>query len=207
MVISLSYHICISSILNPLPCNIPYFFWFATSYCCPSFTVSMWSYHWQSRYPFASVSLQEWMYNNPWYISRYYHNYYFREWNTCLERGLSPFPSSHSTRNGYSYHQRQFSNFHGHHYWLYSHKYGVMSIDNDNTCNNDGYSRDDMIICWTNIRWGLICRIIETYGCFHSCFDSFLTTCAWIIIMRYLWSSLVLLMFFSYYCQLLSITL
>jgi hypothetical protein len=39
---------------------------------------------------------------------------------------------------------------------------------------------------------------IETYGCFHFRFDSFLTTCAQTIIIHRQWSSLVLSMLVSY---------
>jgi len=41
LIISLLYHTCISSILNPLPYNITYPSWLATSYGCPSFMMSM----------------------------------------------------------------------------------------------------------------------------------------------------------------------
>ncbi len=44
LIINSSYHTCILFILNPLPYNIMYLFWLVTSYNCPSFTVSMWSY-------------------------------------------------------------------------------------------------------------------------------------------------------------------
>jgi len=98
LVINLSYHNRISSILSPFSCSTTYSSWFATSYCCPSFTVSMWSYHWQSKYPFALVSLQKWTYNNPGCISRYYCNYCFKKWNTCSKGGLSHFP--HHTQWG-----------------------------------------------------------------------------------------------------------
>ncbi len=92
LVISSSYHTNISYILNPLSYNIMYPSWLATSYSCPFFMVSMWSYHWWSKYPFASVSLWEWMYNNPWHSSKYCRNYYFREWSTCLEGCFPHFP-------------------------------------------------------------------------------------------------------------------
>ncbi len=116
----------------------------------------MWSYHWRSTYSFASMPLQEWAYNNPQYTSGYYHDYCFRKWNTCSEGGLPPFPSPHLMTNGYPYHHRRFSNLDGHHhYWPNSYKYGEMNIDNDNKLNNDGCSREDMIIHWTSIRWWL----------------------------------------------------
>ncbi len=56
-VISLSYHTYISFILSPLPSNITYPSWLATSYSCPSFIVLMWSYHWWSKYPFVLVPM------------------------------------------------------------------------------------------------------------------------------------------------------
>jgi len=113
LVINSSYHICISFILNPLPYNIMHSSWFTTSYGGLSFTMSMWSYYWQSRYPFALVPLREWMCNNTWYILKYCHSYYFGEWSTCSKRGFSPFPSPHPMTNGYPYHQKQFPNING----------------------------------------------------------------------------------------------
>jgi len=146
LVISLLYHTCISSILSPLPYNITYLSWLATSYGCPSFTMSMWSYHWWSRYPFASMPLWEWTYNSSKYISKYYYDYYFGEWSTCLE-GLSPFPLPHPTMSEYLYHQKRFSDLVGHHHcWPDLHKYGAANIDNDNTCNDDGCLGEDTII-------------------------------------------------------------
>ncbi len=103
LVINLSYHTCILFIFNPffystmLPC------WLATSYGCPYFTVLMWSYHWRSRYPFALVPLWEWIYNSPWCISGYYHNYCFGKWSPCSQ-GLPPFPLPHSMTRGNPYH-------------------------------------------------------------------------------------------------------
>jgi len=85
LVISSSYHTNILYIFNPLSYNITYPSWFATSYNCPSFMVLVWSYHWRSKYPFASVPLWEWVYNNPQHSSGYCRNYYFRGWRTCLE--------------------------------------------------------------------------------------------------------------------------
>jgi hypothetical protein len=50
--------------------------------------------------------------------------------------------------NGYPYQQKWLLNLNGHsHYKLESHRYGGMNIDDDNTCNNDGYLREDKIIC------------------------------------------------------------
>jgi hypothetical protein len=53
LVISSSYHTNISFIISPLSYNTTYLSRLATSYSCTPFTMSMWSYHWQSRYPFA----------------------------------------------------------------------------------------------------------------------------------------------------------
>jgi len=103
LVISLFYRIRISSILSPFPFNTTYSLWFVTSYCYPSFIVSMWSYHWQSKYPFALVTLQKWMYNNPRCISRYYRNYCFKKWNICSKGYLPHFPSPHPMRKWYPY--------------------------------------------------------------------------------------------------------
>ncbi len=128
--------------LSPLPYNTMYPSWLTTSYGCPSFTMLMWSNHWRSKYPFASMPLWELKYNSPWYTLRYCHSYCFGKWNTCSEGGLPPFPSSHSTMNGYPYHKRRLPNLdERHHYWPNSHRYGVTRIDNDNTCNDVGCSR------------------------------------------------------------------
>jgi hypothetical protein len=106
IVISSSYHIFILFICNPLHYNITYLSWLTTSYDCPYFTMSMWLYHWQSRYSFVLVPLWEWVYNNPWYILGYCRNCYLGKWNTCSERSFPPFPSPHSMTSGYPYHQR-----------------------------------------------------------------------------------------------------
>ncbi len=93
LVISSSYHTYISFIVNPIFYNIMYPSWLVTSYRCPSFfMVLMWSYHWWSRYPFASVPWHEWMYSSPQCTSRYCHSYCFGEWSTCSKGGLPPFP-------------------------------------------------------------------------------------------------------------------
>jgi hypothetical protein len=47
-----------------------------------------WSYHWRSNYPFVSLSLHEWMYNNPRYTSEYYHNYFFKS-GTHVQKEVS----------------------------------------------------------------------------------------------------------------------
>jgi len=44
LVINSSYHTCILFVLYPFPYNTMYLSWLVTSYNCPSFTVSMWSY-------------------------------------------------------------------------------------------------------------------------------------------------------------------
>jgi hypothetical protein len=117
--------------------------------------VSMWSCHWRFRYLFALVSLRGWMYNNPWYISKYYHSYCFGKWSTCLKGGFLLFPSSHPMSSGYPYHQRQFLDLDGHHHsWFDLHKYGVVNINDDHTRSDDGYFGKDMIICWASTkRW------------------------------------------------------
>jgi hypothetical protein len=60
LVINLFYHTNISFIISPFSYNIMYPSWLATSYNYAPFMMSMWSYHWQSRYTFASVPLWEW---------------------------------------------------------------------------------------------------------------------------------------------------
>jgi hypothetical protein len=104
LVISSFYHISISFIINSLSYNTMYLSWIVTSYSCPLFTMLMWSYHWQSKYPFVSVPLQEWAYNNPLHTLEYYCSYCFGEWSTCWKGGFPPFPLPHLTTSGYSYH-------------------------------------------------------------------------------------------------------
>jgi hypothetical protein len=97
------------------------------------------------RYPFVLVPLREWTYNNPQHTLGYYCSYYSRKWSTCL-RGILPFPFSHSITNGYLSIEMT-SHFDGCCYcWCNSHIYGAVNIDNNNTCNTDGYSREYMII-------------------------------------------------------------
>jgi len=100
LVNSSSYHTNISFITNSFSYYIIYLSCLATSYSGPPFTVSMWSYQWQSRYPFPLVPLKKWTYINPWHTSGNCCNYCFGKWSTCLERGLPPFPLPHSTMNG-----------------------------------------------------------------------------------------------------------
>jgi len=101
LVISSSYHTCILFIFSPFPHNTMYSSWFATSYNRLSFMVLVWSYHWWSRYPFVSMPLQKWTYNNLRYNSKYCRNYYFKKWNTCLEGNVPPFPLPHLMMSGY----------------------------------------------------------------------------------------------------------
>jgi hypothetical protein len=81
-------------------------------------------------------------------------SYYFGEWSTCSEGGLWPFLSLHLTTNGYPYHHRWFLDFDGCcHCWPDAHRYGVANIDDDNTCNDNACSWEDMILCWANTKW------------------------------------------------------
>jgi hypothetical protein len=156
LVISSSYHTNISFIISPFSYNTMHSSWLVTSYSCPPFTMLMWSYHWQSRYPFTLVTLWECTYNNPQHTSGYCCNYCFEKWSTCLERGLPPFPSPHLTTNGYPYHQIQLPNFDGrYHYWLDLHIYGAANINNNSTCKDDGCLRENSILHQTNIKWWL----------------------------------------------------
>jgi hypothetical protein len=153
LIINSSYHICILSIFSWLHYNITYLSWFATSYGYPFVMVSMWSYHWNFRYSFIFMPLWEWMYSSPQYTSKYYHNYCFGKWNTCSKGSLSHFPLPHLTTSGCFYHQRQLLDFNECcHCWSNSHKYGVASIDDDNTCDNNDCLGENMIICWTNVK-------------------------------------------------------
>ncbi len=96
LVINSSYHINILFIIGPLFFyNTTYPSWLATCYSCPPFTMSMWSYHWRSRYPFDSVPLWEWAFSSPWHSSKYYYSYCFGKQNTCSKGGFPPFPSPH----------------------------------------------------------------------------------------------------------------
>jgi hypothetical protein len=186
LVISSSYHTYISFILDPFSHNTTYLYWLATSYNCPYFMVWMWLYHWQSMYPFTLVPLQKWMYNSPQHTLGCCCNYCFGKWSTCSKRSLPPFLSSHFTMNEYPYHQRRISNFDGCcHYWSNSHRYGVVNIDDNNTCSNDFCLGEDTIINRMKTRHDFIPLAMETYGCFHFCFDSFLTVCAQIVVLRH----------------------
>ncbi len=71
LVINLSYHTKISFIINSFFYNITYPFWLTTFYSFPPFMVSVWWYHWQSKYPFPLVPLQERTYNSPQHILGY----------------------------------------------------------------------------------------------------------------------------------------
>jgi hypothetical protein len=135
-------------IIDSLSYNITYLPWLITSYSCTPFMVLVWSYHWRFRYPFALMPMWEWMYNNSIHTLGYYCNNYFKEWNTCSEGGLPPFPSPHSTMNEYFYYQRWLLYFDGHcHCWLALHRYGAMNIDdNDNKCNDNGCLGEDTIL-------------------------------------------------------------
>ncbi len=87
LVISSSYHTNIS--FGPLSYNIMYPSWLATSYNCSPSTMSMWSYHWRSKYPFHSLPLWEWTYSSPRYTSKYCCNYWF--WKAKhMFKGRSP---------------------------------------------------------------------------------------------------------------------
>jgi hypothetical protein len=103
LVISSFYHTSISFIINSFSYNIMYPSWIATSYSCPLFTMLVWLYHWQSRYPFVSMPLREWTYNSPWHTLGYYYSYCFGEWSTCWKGSFPFFPLPHLT-NGYFYH-------------------------------------------------------------------------------------------------------
>jgi hypothetical protein len=82
LVISSSYHTCISSIFNPLPYNTMYLSCLATSYGCPFVIVLVWSCHSRFKYPFALVPLRGRTYSNPRNISRYYRSYCLGKWST-----------------------------------------------------------------------------------------------------------------------------
>ncbi len=186
LVISSSYHTIFLSIIGSCFYITTYLSWLATSYSCTPFTMSMWSYHWWSKYPFALVPLWEWTYNNPWHTLGYCCSYCFGERNTCSKGGLTPFFSPHSMTSEHFYYQRWLPYLDVHcHYWPHSHKYGARNIDDDNTCmtmvvqeKTQSYSKrtpyDDFIPV-----------AIETYGCFHFRFNSFLISFAHTIVTRH----------------------
>ncbi len=68
----LFYYTNILFIIGSFSYNITNLSWFATSYSCTPLMVLVWSYHWWLRYPFTSMPLWKWAYNNPWHTSRYY---------------------------------------------------------------------------------------------------------------------------------------
>jgi hypothetical protein len=104
LVISLPCHICILFVLGSLLHNIMYPLWFLTSNNCTSFMLSVWTYHCWFNYPFVSMPMWEWTHNNPWYSSKYCHNYCCGKWNTSIDKGFPPFPPPHLRTSWYSYH-------------------------------------------------------------------------------------------------------
>jgi hypothetical protein len=155
LVISSSYRTSFLFIISSLSYNITYLFSFATSYSCTPFMVLMWSYHWRSKYPFASVPLWEWAYNNPRHTLGYCYNYCFIG-ETHVQREVSHLFSPHPTTSGYSYYKKWFPYLDGYsHYWPNLHKYGVVNIDDDSTCSDNGYLGEDMILHQMNTRWWL----------------------------------------------------
>jgi hypothetical protein len=82
-----------------------------------------------------------------------------------------------------------------------------MSIDNNNTCNDDGCSRENISYVKRTLGDDFIPLAIGMYKCLQSHFDSFFIACARTIIVCHQWSSLVPLMFVSYYQLRMSITL
>jgi len=132
-------------------------------------------------------------------ISRYCCSYYFGEWNTCWERGLPPFLLSHLTTSGYPYHWRWLLNLDGHCHYPNLHRYGATNIDNNNTWNGDGRSKNAQSYAMRTPSDDFTPLVIEIYGCFHFRFDSFLTTCAYTIIVCHQWSFLIPMVFISYF--------
>jgi hypothetical protein len=106
-----------------------------------------------TKYPFDSMPLREWTYNNPWHTLGYCCNYCFGKWTTYLEGGLPPFHLLDPMTSGYSYHQKWLPNFDGQcYYWPDLHKYGAMNIYDNNTCIDNGYSKKDTILCWMSTK-------------------------------------------------------
>jgi hypothetical protein len=69
---------------------------YITFYSSTFFMMPIWSYHQWFGYPFVTLLVHEWAHYNPWYALKYHSNYCIRKWNSCIEKGFSPFP--HHTR-------------------------------------------------------------------------------------------------------------
>jgi hypothetical protein len=179
LVINSFYHTYILFIFIPLPYNTTHPSWLATSYNCPFFTVLVSSYHWWSRYPFTSMLMWEWSYYRPQYTSTYYCSDCLKQWNTYSQGGSSTFSLATPDDEWISLSPKKLSNLDGCcHCWLDLHIYGAANINDNHTCNDDGYSGKDTIISWMNTKRWLHSHCYWSYGCFHSCFDSFMTACA-----------------------------
>jgi hypothetical protein len=148
LIISLSYHTCISSFLNSFLYDIMYLLWLVISYSCTFFTLSMWTYHWWFGYPFMSkVLVQKWT---------HYTFDTFRDTITTIalkigthipNRGFPPFPLSHLTSSQYSYHETQNLDINGCcHSLSYLLEYGILCIIHNNACNDSCYLWKDKIM-------------------------------------------------------------
>jgi hypothetical protein len=179
LVISSSYDTYILFILNLFSYNITYLYWLATSYNSPFFMLSMWLYHWQSMYPFTSMPLQKWTYNSPQHTSK-----------CCCSIALES--GAHL--------QKEVSHLFPRHtlQWL-----NILITKDKFQILMDVVIIDPIhidLVQWTSTMiihvtmmsaqektWSYTGRalgndfiplVIETYECFHFCFDSFLTACA-----------------------------
>ncbi len=122
-----------------------------------------------------------------------------------VKRDISHFSPHHSqqTMSGYPYHQRWLLNFDGHrHCWLDLHIYDASNINNNNTCNDDGYIRENMIIHWTMTRQWFHYPCYCDVWVFPFSFWFILKACVQTIIAHHQWSFLIP----SYACFLLLTT-
>jgi len=115
-----------------------------------------------------------------------YCNYCFGKWSTCSKGGLPPFLSPHPMTNRYPYCQKQLLNLDGHHHcWFNSHIYGATNTNNDNKCNNDGYSGKDTMKHWRNTKqwlhspcyWNIwMSSFLFWFIFYHLCLDHYHTS-------------------------------
>jgi hypothetical protein len=174
-------------ILRPFFYSISYLSRYTTSYNCASFTMLIWSYHLWFGYPFIMLPMREWLHSNPWYVSRYPCNYCIEKWSPHTKRSFSPFPPPHTktqvdiviTRDNF----RTLADV------------VIVDLTHPNLvqCASTTIVHAATIVA-QNRAWSYKEQVleddsipiaIETYGCLHLCFDSFLTSCVHVYIVRH----------------------